>query len=52
MAVDAIILLLDDGWMISFGIELGGELQDIARAVLYTVPTSLAAIFQDMNDTC
>jgi len=47
MAIYAFIGFLDGGGMVPFVVVPGGKFQDIPRAELYTISTSLAALFEN-----
>jgi hypothetical protein len=49
VAIHAVIRFFHSRWVIPLLIEMGREFNYRARAELYTVPTSLAAIFEDMH---
>jgi len=51
MAVDAIIWFFNGGGVVALGVELGGKLKDVPRAVFDTIPTTLTPIFEDMYNT-
>jgi len=51
MAIDAIIRFLNGGGVVALGVEPGGKFENVPRAVFNTISASLAAIFDDIDNT-
>jgi len=51
MAIHAVIRFLDSGGVIALLVESVRKLKNLSRTKLNTIPTSFAAIFEDMDHT-